>query len=74
VHNGTWESPDGRINNEIDRVLVDGRNESSIMDIRIFRGAEYDWDRHLVRINIDRKIKSKKRHIVRDKGSVTLKC
>ena len=26
VHMETWQSPDGRNNNEIDRVLVDGRN------------------------------------------------
>jgi CTP:phosphocholine cytidylyltransferase-like protein len=76
VHKETWQSPDGRNNNEIDLVLVDGRNESSVMGVRICRGADCDWDRHFVRINIDRKYQSKKkkRHMVQDKGSETLKC
>ena len=26
VHKETWQSPDGRINNEIDRIMLDGRN------------------------------------------------
>jgi superfamily II DNA helicase RecQ len=60
AHKETWQSPDGRTNNEIGRVLVDGRNEPSIMDIRSCRGADCDWDHHLVRINIDRKYQSTK--------------
>jgi len=46
VHKETWQSSDGRTNNEIDRVLLDGRNESSIMDVRSCRGADCDWDNH----------------------------
>jgi len=60
VHKETWQSRDRRTNNEIDRVLVDGRNESSIMDLGSCRGADCDWDHHLVRINIDRKYQNKK--------------
>jgi len=46
------------------------------MDVRSCRGADCvcDWDHHLVRINIDRKYQSTKRHMVQDKGSVTLQC
>jgi hypothetical protein len=61
VHKETWQSPDGRTNNEIGRVLVDGRNESSITDVRSCRGADCDCDHHLVRINIERKYESKKK-------------
>jgi len=57
----TWQSPDGRNNNEIDRIMVDGRNEACIMDVRSCRGADCDWDRHLVRLNIDSKSQSTKK-------------
>jgi hypothetical protein len=47
--------------NESGRVVVDGRNGSSVMDVRRFRGACCDRDRQLVRINIDRKYQSTKK-------------
>jgi len=62
VHKETWQSPDGRTNNENGRVLVDGRNESSIMDVRSCTGADCAWDHNLFRINIDRKYQITKTH------------
>jgi hypothetical protein len=50
AHKKTWQFSDGRTNNEFDRVLVDGRHASSIMDVGSCRSADCDWDRHLVRI------------------------
>jgi len=72
AHKKAWQSSDGRTNNETGCVLVDGRNESSIMDVRSCTGADCDWDHHLVRINIDRKYRITKKHTVQDRGSVTL--
>ena len=59
-------------------MLLDGRNESSIMDVRSCTGADCDcdWDHHLFRINVERKyqITKKNTNTVQDKGSVTLQC
>jgi len=40
----TWSSPDGKIHNQIDHILIDRRWHSSILDFRPFRGADYDTD------------------------------
>ena len=51
IHKETWQSPDRRTNNHMDHILADGRNESSIMDVRSCRGEDCDLNQHLVRIN-----------------------
>jgi hypothetical protein len=48
IHTENWQSPDKRTNTQIDLVLVDGRHESSIIDVRSCRGVDYDLDHHLV--------------------------
>jgi hypothetical protein len=48
IHKYIWTSPDGKIHNQIDHVLIDGRWHSSILDVRYFRGAYYDTDHYLV--------------------------
>src|SRR5215475_6517317 len=48
VHKYTWTSPDGKIHNLIDHVLIDRRRHSSILDVRRFRGADCDIDHYLV--------------------------
>jgi endonuclease/exonuclease/phosphatase family metal-dependent hydrolase len=44
----TWTYPDGQTHNQIDRVLIDRRRHSSILDVRSFIGADCDSDHYLV--------------------------
>jgi hypothetical protein len=48
VHKYTWTSPDGKTHNQIDHVLIDRRWQSSVLDMRSFRGADCDIDHYLV--------------------------
>jgi len=52
IHKYTWTSPDGKIHNQIDHVLIDRRWQTSVLDVRNFRGADFDTDHCLVIANV----------------------
>jgi hypothetical protein len=47
-HKFTSESPDGKMHNQIEHILIDRRQHSSILDVRSFRAADCDTDHYLV--------------------------
>ena len=48
IHKQTWTSTDGQTHNQIDHILIDKQRQFSILDIRSFRGADYDSDHYLL--------------------------
>jgi hypothetical protein len=48
IHKYTWNSPDAKIHNQIDHVLIERRWHSSILYVQSFRGAYCDTDHYLV--------------------------
>jgi hypothetical protein len=63
IHKYTWTSPDGQTHNQIDHVLTDRRQHSSILDIRSFRGTDCDTDQYLAVPNIRERLAVSKRPV-----------
>jgi hypothetical protein len=61
IHKYTWTSPDRKTHNQTDHVLVDRRRQSSILDVRSFRGADCDTDHYLVAANLRERLSVSKR-------------
>jgi len=48
IHKYTWTCHDGKTHDQTDRMLIDSKWHSSILDVRSFRGADCDSDHCLV--------------------------
>jgi hypothetical protein len=46
IHKYAWTSPDGKTHNQIDHILIDRRQHSSILDVIFFRWADCDSDHY----------------------------
>ena len=63
-HKATWVSPDGRILNQINHIVISHRRKNSLQDVRVKRGADVGTDHHLV----TGKIKIRLARLVKKKG------
>jgi hypothetical protein len=52
IHKYTWTSPDERINNQIDHILLVRRRHSNELDIQSSRAADCDSDHFLVVVKV----------------------
>jgi hypothetical protein len=48
IHKYTWTSPDGKIHNQTDHVMIYKRQHSNILDIQSSRGDDCDTDHYMV--------------------------
>jgi hypothetical protein len=56
IHKYTWTSPDGKIHNQIDHILVDKRRHSNVLDVQSFGAADCDSDRYLVVVKVRKRL------------------
>jgi endonuclease/exonuclease/phosphatase family metal-dependent hydrolase len=63
IHKYTWIFSDGKTHNQIDHILIDRRRHSSILDVRSFRGADFDSDHYLVAANARERLAVGKRMV-----------
>jgi len=57
IHKVTWLSPDNKICNQINHILVDRRQRTNVWDVRNMRSAEIESYHYLVRAKIRLKMK-----------------
>jgi len=70
IHKHTWSAPDGRTKTQIDNVIIDKRHQSSITNVRTYRGADGDSDHHLVVAKFFLELSAKwKRHQQKSKNA-----
>ena len=61
IHKFTWTSPNGLIMNQIDHIAINRRWRTSLVDVRVVRGADVDSDHNLVLCKIRMKLKKFKK-------------
>jgi hypothetical protein len=60
MHKATCLSPYGQTTIHIDHILIDRRQATSITNVRIYRGANYDSDHYLVKGMYKSRIQTRK--------------
>ncbi|XP_063416092.1 uncharacterized protein LOC134697738 [Mytilus trossulus] len=48
IHKATWVSPNGKVKNQIGHILINKKWRSSLLDVKVKRGADVYSDHHLV--------------------------
>lgn len=48
IHKLTWHSPNGKDQNQIDHLMINGTWRRSLLDVKVKRGADIGSDHHLV--------------------------
>jgi hypothetical protein len=63
IHKYTWKSPERNTHNQIDHIFIDRSRHSNILDVRSFRGADYDPDHYLVVAEVRERLAVSKRAV-----------
>jgi hypothetical protein len=61
IHKYIWTSLEGNTYNQINHVLIDRTQHSSVLDVRSFKGADCDTDRYLVVAKVRERLAVSKR-------------
>ena len=56
IHKLTWKSPDGRTINQIDHVIINKKWRRSLLDVKVYRGADVSSDHCMVFAKIKLKL------------------
>jgi GH43 family beta-xylosidase len=60
IHKHNWTSLEGKKHNQIDHILIDRRWNSSMLDVRSFRGSGSDTDQYLVVAEVRKRLEESK--------------
>ena len=55
IHKGTWKAPNGLITNQIDHIIIDKSHKTSLIDVRVCRGANIDSDHYMIMARLRKK-------------------
>ena len=67
-HKATWVSPSGKVHNQIDHVIINSKWRSSLLDVRVKRGADINSDHHLVVGSVRLKVAAPRRSALQAKS------
>ena len=61
IHKLTWTSPDGRTQNQIDHIIINGKWRRSLQDVRVMRQADVGSDHNLLVAKVKLKLRQAKK-------------
>jgi hypothetical protein len=73
IHKYTWTSPEGKMHNQVDHVLIDRRLHSSNTWYLTFRGPGCNTDHYLVVAKVRERLAVSKRPVKKDGDTFNLK-